>query len=135
MPKLYQTPPPHPGKKPLVTDEIKLHKWKQKADRFGTYFLVLFRPETNLYEGGQINTYKYNWNAFQEFKQSLKSGNFFNTMRYQTMQGYMYGWKTNRRIRAILSHYRGRNRTLWTNQEQQEAQAKYGKMRKTEDIL
>ena len=57
--KLYQTPPPHPGKKPPETDEANLQKWKQKADRFGTYFLVLFCPEIDLYEDGQkiiINT-------------------------------------------------------------------------------
>ena len=74
--KLYQSPPPYPGKKPLAADETRLRKWKKKADRFGTYMLVLFRPETNLYESGQINSYKYNWNAFQEFKHFLKSGNF-----------------------------------------------------------
>ena len=39
----------------------------------------------------------------------------------------MYGWKTNGRTRAILSNYRGRNRTLWTKQEKQEAQTEYGK--------
>ena len=95
--KLYQSPPPHRGKKPLLADEIKLRKWKQKANWFGTYMLVLFRPETNLYESGQINSYKYNWNAFQEFKHSLKSGNFFDTMRYRTMQGYMYGLEDKRK--------------------------------------
>ena len=107
--KLYQTPPPHPGKKPPETDEANLQKWKQKADRFGTYFLVLFCPEIDLYEDGQKNNYQYNWNTFQEFKQCLKTGNFFDTMRYRTMHGYMYEWKTKLRSRAISSAYRGQN--------------------------
>ena len=43
------------------------------------------------------------------------------------MHGYMYGWKTKLRSRAILSAYRGQNQTLWNRKEQQEAQDEYGK--------
>ena len=73
--KLYKNPPPFPGKEPK--DDVDLdaeRKWKQKADRFAEHFLILFRPEEDLYEEGQVNDYAYNWDAFIKFKNELKTG-------------------------------------------------------------
>ena len=39
----------------------------------------------------------------------------------------MHGWRTTARNRAILSTYRGRKKMIWSEEEQQEAQKKYGK--------
>ena len=39
----------------------------------------------------------------------------------------MHGWRTNARDRAILSAYRGRNRTLWSKEEQELRGSKFGK--------
>lgn len=47
---------------------------EKKADRFGTYFLALFRPEERLYEQKQINDYVCNWEAFISFKNEMKNG-------------------------------------------------------------
>ena len=43
--KLYSNPPPFPGKQPEDVESSEYKKWKKKADKFGAYFLVLFRPE------------------------------------------------------------------------------------------
>ena len=45
---------------------------------------------------------------------------------YRTMEGYMFGWKTNPRDRTILSHYRGRNRTMWSDEQRNDACGIYG---------
>ena len=124
--KLYSNPPPFPGKQPEDVESSEYKKWKKKADKFGAYFLVLFRPEEDLYEKNQKNNYKYNWNAFVQFQHKLKNGSYFEQMRYRTMQGYMFGWRTNYRNRAILSHYRGRNRTIWSEEEKNEFNGIYG---------
>ena len=49
--KLYQSPPPHPGREPDedASNDSKT-KWKKRADKYGAYFLTLFRPKTELYE-------------------------------------------------------------------------------------
>ena len=126
--KLYKSPPPHPGKRPAdSTTETQLVKWKKKANKYGAFFLMLFRPEEDLYEDQQENQYKYNWKEFVAFYNSLKKGSRFDQMRYRTMQGYMHGWRTTPKSRAILSSHRGRKRTLWSHQEQQEAKKRYGK--------
>ena len=124
--KIFSNPPPYPGKEPEDIESLGYKKWKKKADKFGAYFLVLFRPEEDLYEKNQINNYCYGWDAFVEFQHNLKNGSYFEQMRYRTMHGYMFGWRTNARNRAILSHYRGRNRTIWSEEDKKESDGIYG---------
>ena len=58
--KLYQSPPPYPGEKPHKDASEALKKrWRKRADKYGAYFLILFRPETELYEKNQKHVYKY----------------------------------------------------------------------------
>ena len=46
--KLYSSPPAFPGKEPPKEDKSRWRRWKKKADRFRAYFLILFRPESDL---------------------------------------------------------------------------------------
>ena len=127
--KLYSNPPPHPGSRPRkeVGTEARYIQWKKKADRYAFFFLTLFRPEGDLYDKWETNVLCYDWDTFVTFYNGLKDGNRFDQMRYRTMEGYMHGWRTTARNRAILSTYRGRKRTIWSEEEQQEARKKYGK--------
>ena len=119
--KLYGNPPPFPGKQPEDIKSIAYKKWRKKADRFGAYFLALFRPEEHLYEKGQVNNYMYTWEAFIQFQNDLKNGSYIDRMRFRTMEGYMFAWRSNARDRTILSNYRERNRTIWSKTERDSA--------------
>jgi hypothetical protein len=74
-----------------------------------------------------VNNYLYNWDAFIEFKNELKNGNYIQKMRYRTMKGYMFAWRTEARNRMILTHYRERNRTIWSEEERANSYGMYGK--------
>ena len=124
--KLYGNPPPLPGKQPDDIESIGYKKWRKKADRFGSYFLALFRPEECLYEKNQINDYVYDWETFIRFKNEMKNGSYVERMRYRTMKGYMFAWRSKARDRLILSHYRERNRTIWSKKERDSASSLYG---------
>ena len=45
-------------KKMQATNNSKT-KWKKQADKCAEYFLILFRPETEIYEKNQTHPYKY----------------------------------------------------------------------------
>ena len=124
--KLYGNPPPFPGEQPEDIKSIAYKKWRKKADRFGAYFLALFRPEEHLYEKDQVNDYIYNWEAFIQFQNDLKNGSYIERMRFRTMEGYMFAWRSNARDRTILSNYRERNRTIWSKTERDSAISAYG---------
>ncbi|KAL7549421.1 hypothetical protein ACHAWF_014405, partial [Thalassiosira exigua] len=125
----FANPPPYPGKKPHKTfKEGELKRWKKKANRFAAHMLVLFCPEVDLYDGSQQIRYKYDWETFVHFANSLKNSSvMIDVMKYRTMQGYMFGWRTAPRSRAILASYRGQNRTIWSRQERDGAEAEFGK--------
>ena len=100
---------------------------EKRADKYGAYFLILFRPETELYKKNQKHDYKYNWEEFVRYDAELKAGRFIDNMRRRTMQGYMHGWRTNSRDRSMLSEYRARSRDEWTAEEKNEARDIFGK--------
>ena len=122
--KLVRNPPPHPGPKPADKESTKLKKaWQKRADRFALFYLLLMRPETDLYSYKQENQYRYNWSEFITFVQKLKNDSesknalAIDQMRYISMKTFAHGWKTSPRDRAILKLYRNRNRTMWTDDE------------------
>jgi len=127
--KFVQNPPRHPGPEPVPdATPVEKQKWRKRANRFAAYYLVLFRPEEKLYESGQVNPYMYNWEEFLKFCNQLKSSKYeIDRLRFEIMERTAHGWRTKLRNRAILSKYRNRSRTIWTRQEQNEAQEEYGK--------
>ena len=71
--EFFANPPPHPGQNLSQKDpEFDVIGWQKIADKFASYYLVLFRPEENLYEEGQANSYEYDWNALLQFVKELK---------------------------------------------------------------
>ena len=66
----YGKQPQHPGAKPK--DPQDLRAWQKKADRFAEWYLIMFRPETSLYEEGQECTLDYSWDTFVEFVEGLR---------------------------------------------------------------
>ena len=118
--KLVRNPPPHPGPKPADEESAKVKKaWQKRADRFALFYLLLMRPETDLYSHEQENKYRYNWSEFVTFVQNLKrkGAPAIDQKRYIAMKTFAHGWKTSPRDRAILKLYRNRNRTMWTDDE------------------
>ena len=104
-----------------------IHKaWRIKADRFALFYLLLFRPETELYSSAQTvkNTYDYEWPQFLDFVRYLKreDRNMIDELRYMTMMKFVHGWKTHYRDRIILRMHRNRSRTLWTDNEKNNTQ-------------
>ena len=100
---------------------------EKSADEFAFYYLVLFRPELDLYEVGQTNSYEYNWDALVHFICDLKKSNReVDALRYEIMDRMVHSWKTNRRNRLLLSKYRGRARTMWNREEIEEARTAFG---------
>ena len=151
-PRLSRSPPPAPGRKP--TDETEAEVWKKRADRFAFFYLLMFRPEERLYEacgkcencrcnesrkylpGGrrmmpclddrQIG-YKYDWDEFVKFVNNLrKSDRAIDRSRLELMERMIHGWRVDLRRREMLSDYRGRNRTIWNDEEKALARAENG---------
>ena len=118
-PKMFKNPPPPPGLKPTSNDDHELKSWHHKANKFATYYLVMFRPESELYSKKQDFKYSYNWDAFVKFIQDLKANDHIaiNKFRLAQMRRMILSLKTTTRGRAILSHYRGRKRDLWSEKE------------------
>ena len=79
LPKIKPEPPDLDESDKEYNDQYQTYKselaaWRKKADRFGHFYLTLFRPEDTLYEMGQICVYKYNWETFMEFVDQLRYG-------------------------------------------------------------
>ena len=120
--KFMTNPPGHPGPKPDQEDKAGLKSWKQKADRFAAFYLILLRPEDELYGKDQTFRYKYDWDTFVNFAERIrKSDKEIDVMRYETMVKIVHGWKTRPRHRSILAMHRQRARTIWTPDERREA--------------
>ena len=106
---------------------------EKKANRFALFYLLLFRPETELYSSAQTvkNTYDYEWPQFLDFVRYLKrkDANEIDKMRYWAMMKFVHGWKTHYRDRIILRMHRNRSRTLWTDAERRQHSTICGKMK------
>ena len=66
----------------------------KKANRFALFYLLLFRPETELYSSAQTvkNTYDYEWPQFLDFVRYLKrkNSNEIDKMRYWAMMKFVH---------------------------------------------
>ena len=109
--------PKPPGKEP--TDRNLWHKWKRNADRFAYCYLALFRPEYDLYEDGQDPTLlKYDWETFQQWIDFLIGDDSLTSkLRLQAMFNHIHGTKSKFRTKVMLSEWRNRQRTFWSDDE------------------
>jgi hypothetical protein len=93
-PQFFSSQARHPGSKPSDPEEQKV--WRMKADEFACDFLIMFRPEPDLYEEGQSCTYEYNWEAFLEFVRELqKSNKAIDRSRLELMERMVHSWGVN----------------------------------------
>jgi hypothetical protein len=126
-PKLFQKMPNHPGKKPSGPRQRR--KWQMRADTFAFHYLTMFRPEVELYEANQSYRYAYNWKALINFEAELRSSNrAISHSRLEMMERFVQGWKVDTSKRMMLSTYRGRNRTEWSDEEKRKARFSFAKM-------
>ena len=113
------SPPQHPGEPPELLHEKKHKAWQRKADYFAKYYLVAFRPEINMCEEGQPNYLSHDWNALCDFVNELEQSNWLiDKLRLDALFNAIYGLKTTNENKIMMTKYRGRNRTLWSEEEQ-----------------
>ena len=129
-PQLFQKMPDHPGIKPL--DPRRRRKWQMRADTFAFHYLTMFRPEVELYEAKKSYQYAYSWKALIDFETELRSSDrAINHSRLEMMDRFVQGWRVDTKKRLMLSNYRGRNRTEWSEEEQRKARLSLSKMMAT----
>ena len=117
---VIRKPPHHPGTEP-PTSSRSHPKWLEKADRYARFYLTLFRPEPNCYKPSHENTYEYTWKALEEFVTQLQHDDcILSKFWLMAMHTQMKGFLTSFKNRLMLSKFRGRNRKMWNEKEQQE---------------
>ena len=128
-PQFCSSPPRHPGSEPSDPEEQKA--WRMKADKFACDFLIMFRPESELYEEGQSCKYEYNWEAFLRFVRELQTSNKdIDRSRLGQMERMVHSWGVDEEKKNILTEWRGRRRTMWTAADKEMASAEYAKYKK-----
>ena len=128
--KNFEQPPKHPGPPPLdiPSNSKAMQRWQKSADKMAMWYLTLFRPETNLYSSTQVNTYSYGWNDFVDYLRELQDNKYklaISRFRLDFINNMMNNLLTSRRSRAIFSHYRFRNATRWSEEEQHDNRVRY----------
>ena len=108
--------------------ERDLVDWTNKANTFALFYLTMFRPETELYEKGQVNTYKYDYEAWEEFYNQLRcSRTFIDKLRLGRINRVVHCLRVDRDKKEMLAKFRGRNRTLWSAAEKEAAKEYFGR--------
>jgi hypothetical protein len=64
-------PPQLPGAIP--TGPHAMAAWNEKRTRYAKYVLVNFRPESDVFEAGHVNTYQYSWEALQVWLLAMRA--------------------------------------------------------------
>ena len=94
--------------------------WKEEVDKYAKVCLVSFRPEVNLYSTEHDNSEPeyYSWNTFCSWIKDLENSKFLiDRLRLQCLYTSVHGMHSNPKQRAIISMYRKRNRTVWSDEE------------------
>jgi hypothetical protein len=96
--------------------------WKQKADAFAFYYLVSFRPEINVYSIDHTNALAYDWEALCEWTCHLETQQvLIAKARFSALVQHVWILSTRNSHRNMMSAYRMRNRTVWSQREKDEA--------------
>jgi hypothetical protein len=128
-PQFFTGTPHHPGSKPY--DPEKQTAWRVAADKFACDYLIMFRPEPDLYEEGQSCSYEYNWEAFEEYVFQLRvSDKCIDRSRLEQMERMVHSLGVDDHKKDILTHWRGRRRTMWTAEDKALASAEYAKFKR-----
>ena len=118
--------PRHPGKKPDQSrGKNALSSWKERADKYARYYLLLFRPEVASDQLG------YTWEDLLMFIEDLqKDASFLSTSRLMIMDNHMQGMRISKVHDKIIKHYRSLTQRRWTDSERQEFMHLHGLGRK-----
>ena len=116
--KLIGKQPPVPGIKPNRNNEMKMAKWKKKADRFAAFWLTWFRPSL-CYDGNVNLEEKFDWNAFVEFYSSLETnGTVISSYIKTTFLNTVKSFRVSTKVRELLYEYRFKEVSPWNVEEQ-----------------
>jgi hypothetical protein len=123
LPFVIGNPPPkRPGNKPLVrlNEESvgdfknRLDSWHKKADLFAKYYLFLFRPISRIH----FRENEYTYEALQEWIEDCRtSKNWLKESRLVMFNNRLNGMSISSTNKKLITSYRGRCRTIWTDEE------------------
>ena len=154
-PKFTSSPPSPPKKMPQLpildesdeesdegyNDQLKAYKreladwrkkWRKKADKFAHFYLTVFRPEDELYEKGQVCTYKYDYEAFLKYYNQLCWGRCeIDDLRVRQIDRVVHSLRVDKDKREMLAAHRGRAKTMWSPEEKEAAKEYYGTYQST----
>jgi hypothetical protein len=128
-PQFFSSPARPPGSKPSDPEQEKA--WRMAADKFACDYLILFRPEPDLYEEGQSCIYEYNWEEFEEFAFELRTSKYaIDCSRLEQIEKMAHSWGVNEEKKSALTQWRGRRRTIWSAEDKLLASAEYAKFKR-----
>ena len=113
-------PPKRVGKRPLQLNneshddyQEKLDAWQKKADAFANYYLLLFRPTSRNWRESD-----FTYDALETWIESCStSDNWLNVHRLDAYNSRLNGMSISSTNKRVITGYRGRCRTLWTDEE------------------
>ena len=111
--------PKPPGTKPADDISTKAReRWQVKAGAFAKYYLVMFRVLDTVYDGTSSDTEDYSWDAFLAWKRTMETDpSLIARFRLQSMYNHMWGLYTPFKSKKLLSKYRSRSRTIWSQEQ------------------
>jgi hypothetical protein len=116
-------PPKRLGNKPLYLNENestqdyekRLYSWQKHADAFAKYYLLLFRPTSKNFRPND-----FTFEALQNWIATCSaSKNWLQKSRLAMFNDRLNGMSISSINKKIITAYRGRYRTIWTEQERQ----------------
>jgi len=109
--------PAHPGTRP-TQDGSELLQWKEKADAYARYFLIMYQPEPLIYNHAPVHIpLQYTWDAFQNWiEEQRQSHNAFGICRLMLMHRRMQSMYTDHQMQLIFNDYRTSSRDLWSTE-------------------
>ena len=111
--------PKPPGNKPADDVSTKAReRWQVKASAFAKYYLVMFRVLDSVYDSTCSDTADYDWDTFTVWKNSMEQDpSLIARFRLQSMYNHMWGLYTPFKSKKLLSKYRSRSRTIWSQEQ------------------
>ena len=139
---LHGHAPKYPGKPPLAPPEdactfekeqgdAELALWKKNAKLYAQFYTVCFLPHLDHYGNPPKFSKDYlehylSWESFSARIQTMEeTGNLIDRLRLDTMYTFMYGFRSDRRKNVLLSNFRHRNTTKWSDQDKKAAAQMY----------
>jgi hypothetical protein len=115
-----KAPPKRPGNRPLQLNEESLNdyekrldSWQRQANIFAKYYLLLFRPNRKTFRESE-----FTFEALQNWIAKCRaSKNWLNRYRLKVFNSRLNGMSISSTNKKLITAYRGRCRTIWTDEE------------------